>query len=83
MGITVEVLKTSCWGIPPGTTVRDAETGKVITDLVEDVKSLSLLMVTWWPRKYPFCNTRNPAPEIAENGEPGEERELQLNEDFG
>lgn len=31
--------------IPPGTTVRDAETGKVITDMVEDGKSLSLLTV--------------------------------------
>ena len=25
-----------------------------------------------------FATPRNPAPEIAENGEPGEERELQL-----
>ena len=31
----VEVLKTIV-SIPPGTTVRDAETGKVITDMVED-----------------------------------------------
>ena len=31
--------------IPPGTTVRDAETGKVITDMVEDGQELSLLTV--------------------------------------
>ena len=30
-----------------------------------------------------FATPRNPTPEIAENGEPGEERELQLElEDF-
>ncbi len=26
----------------------------------------------------PFCHSKNPAPEISENGEPGQERVLQL-----
>ena len=35
-------------------------------------------MEAWWSRKYPFATPKNPAPEISENGEPGQERELQL-----
>ncbi len=65
--------------IPPGTTVRDAETGKVITDMVEDGQEFVVAHGGRGGRgNIRFATPRNPAPEIAENGEPGEERELQL-----
>ena len=61
--------------IPPGTTVRDAETGKVITDLVEDGQEFVIAHGGRGGRgNIRFATPRNPAPEIAENGEPGEER---------
>lgn len=65
--------------LPPGTTVRDATTGKVITDLVEHDQEFVVARGGRGGRgNISFATPRNPAPEIAENGEPGEERELQL-----
>lgn len=65
--------------LPPGTTVRDATTGKVITDLVEHDHEFVVARGGRGGRgNIRFATPRNPAPEIAENGEPGEERELQL-----
>lgn len=65
--------------IPPGTTLKDAETGKVITDLVENGQEYIVAHGGRGGRgNIRFATPRNPAPEIAENGEPGEERELQL-----
>ncbi|HGI3408985.1 TPA: GTPase ObgE [Streptococcus agalactiae] len=65
--------------LPPGTTVRDATTGKVITDLVEHDQEFVVARGGRGGRgNIRFETPRNPAPEIAENGEPGEERELQL-----
>ncbi|HGD6049333.1 TPA: GTPase ObgE [Streptococcus agalactiae] len=65
--------------LPPGTTVRDATTGKVITDLVEYDQEFVVARGGRGGRgNIRFATPRNPAPEIAENGEPGEERELQL-----
>ena len=65
--------------LPPGTTVRDATTGKVITDLVEHDQECVVARGGRGGRgNIRFATPRNPAPEIAENGEPGEERELQL-----
>ncbi|HGI1920623.1 TPA: GTPase ObgE [Streptococcus agalactiae] len=65
--------------LPPGTTVRDATTGKVITDLVEHDQEFVVARGGRGGRgNICFATPRNPAPEIAENGEPGEERELQL-----
>ena len=65
--------------LPPGTTVRDATTGKVITDLVEHDQEFVVARGGRGGRgNIRFSTPRNPAPEIAENGEPGEERELQL-----
>lgn len=65
--------------LPPGTTVRDATTGKVITDLVEhDQEFVVARGGRGGHGNIRFATPRNPAPEIAENGEPGEERELQL-----
>ncbi|WP_165209539.1 GTPase ObgE [Streptococcus tangpeifui] len=65
--------------IPPGTTVRDAETGKILTDLVENGQEFVVAKGGRGGRgNIRFATPRNPAPEISENGEPGEERELQL-----
>ncbi|HEN2705744.1 TPA: GTPase ObgE [Streptococcus agalactiae] len=65
--------------LPPGTTVRDATTGKVITDLVEHDQEFVVARGGRGGRgNIRFATPRNPAPEIAENGESGEERELQL-----
>ncbi|PHV59277.1 GTPase ObgE [Streptococcus macedonicus] len=65
--------------VPQGTTVRDAETNKVITDLVEDGQEFVVARGGRGGRgNIRFATPRNPAPEIAENGEPGEERDLQL-----
>ncbi|HGA0733487.1 TPA: GTPase ObgE [Streptococcus agalactiae] len=65
--------------LPPGTTVRDATTGKVITDLVEHDQEFVVARGGRGGRgNIRFATPRNPAPEIAENGKPGEERELQL-----
>ena len=65
--------------LPPGTTVRNATTGKVITDLVEHDQEFVVARGGRGGRgNIRFATPRNPAPEIAENGEPGEERELQL-----
>ncbi|HGC9051318.1 TPA: GTPase ObgE [Streptococcus agalactiae] len=65
--------------LPPGTTVRDTTTGKVITDLVEHDQEFVVARGGRGGRgNIRFATPRNPAPEIAENGEPGEERELQL-----
>ncbi|MET3558475.1 GTP-binding protein [Streptococcus rupicaprae] len=65
--------------VPQGTTVRDAETGKVLTDLVEHGQEFIVARGGRGGRgNIRFATPKNPAPEIAENGEPGEERELQL-----
>lgn len=65
--------------VPQGTTVKDAETGKIITDLVENGQEYVIAKGGRGGRgNIRFATPRNPAPEIAENGEPGEERELEL-----
>ena len=65
--------------VPQGTTVRDADTNKVITDIVENVQEFVVARGGRGGRgNIRFATPRNPAPEIAENGEPGEERDLQL-----
>lgn len=65
--------------VPQGTTVRDAETGKILTDLVEHGQEFVIARGGRGGRgNIRFATPRNPAPEIAENGEPGEERQLEL-----
>lgn len=65
--------------VPQGTTIKDAETGKVITDLVEHGQEFIIAKGGRGGRgNIRFATPRNPAPEIAENGEPGEERDLEL-----
>lgn len=65
--------------VPQGTTVRDAETGKVLVDLIENGQEFVAAHGGRGGRgNIRFATPRNPAPEIAENGEPGEERQLEL-----
>lgn len=65
--------------VPQGTTVRDAETGRLITDLVEHGQEFIVAHGGRGGRgNIRFATPKNPAPEISENGEPGEERQLEL-----
>ncbi|BAQ24601.1 GTPase ObgE [Streptococcus troglodytae] len=65
--------------VPQGTTVRDAQTGKVIADLVKNGQEFIVAHGGRGGRgNIRFATPRNPAPEISENGEPGEESELAL-----
>ncbi|RAV74064.1 GTPase ObgE [Aerococcus mictus] len=65
--------------VPPGTTVRDFDTGDLIGDLVDDGQELIVAKGGRGGRgNIKFATHNNPAPEIAENGEPGQERTLQL-----
>ncbi|MDO4903555.1 MAG: GTPase ObgE [Limosilactobacillus sp.] len=65
--------------VPQGTTVRDLDTGKIIGDLVEKDQELVVAKGGRGGRgNIHFASAKNPAPEIAENGEPGEDRYLEL-----
>ncbi len=65
--------------VPPGTTVIDKETGNIIADLTEHEEQAIVAKGGRGGRgNTRFKTARNPAPNIAENGEPGEEKELIL-----
>lgn len=65
--------------VPQGTTVRDAETGAFLGDLIENGQTLVVAKGGRGGRgNIWFASPRNPAPEIAENGEPGQERKIEL-----
>ncbi|MEH7544993.1 MULTISPECIES: GTPase ObgE [Bacillaceae] len=65
--------------VPPGTVVIDAETKEVIADLVEHGQQAIIAKGGRGGRgNTRFATPQNPAPEIAENGEPGQERDVIL-----
>ncbi len=65
--------------VPPGTVVKDAQTGQVYADLVEHGQEAVVAKGGRGGRgNIRFASPRNPAPELAENGEPGEELEVEL-----
>lgn len=65
--------------VPPGTVVKDAETGQMLADLVEHGQEAVVAKGGRGGRgNIRFASPRNPAPEIAENGEPGDEKEIEL-----
>ncbi|QAS54064.1 GTPase ObgE [Halobacillus litoralis] len=74
--------------VPPGTIVKAADSDKVIADLTEHKQRAVIAKGGRGGRgNARFTSARNPAPEIAENGEPGEELdvvvELKLLADVG
>jgi GTP-binding protein len=65
--------------VPPGTVVRDAETGAVLGDLVRPDDEVVVVKGGRGGRgNSRFVSASNQAPRIAERGEPGVERWLKL-----
>lgn len=65
--------------VPPGTVVRNAETGAVVADLVHPGQEVIVARGGRGGRgNAAFKTARNTAPRIAEKGEPGEELWLEL-----
>ena len=65
--------------VPQGTTVRDADTGALLGDLFEQGQTLTIAKGGRGGRgNIRFASPKNPAPELAENGEPGQERKIEL-----
>jgi GTP-binding protein len=74
--------------VPPGTLVIDEDTSKTIADLIEHGQRAVIIKGGRGGRgNSRFATPTNPAPEIAENGEPGLDRnvvlELKLLADVG
>lgn len=65
--------------VPPGTIVKDKESGQLLADLTENNQQAVVVKGGRGGRgNIRFATPRNPAPEISENGEPGEEKEIEL-----
>jgi GTPase len=65
--------------VPPGTVVRDAETGEQLVDLAEEgARFLAAHGGKGGKGNARFATSTNRVPRFAEKGEPGEERELLL-----
>lgn len=74
--------------VPPGTVVKDEDTGEVIADLVHHGDRAVIARGGRGGRgNSRFATPQNPAPELSERGEPGQERnvilELKLLADVG
>ncbi|WP_339250747.1 GTPase ObgE [Sporosarcina sp. FSL W8-0480] len=65
--------------VPPGTIVKDVESGIIIADLVEHGQTAVIAKGGRGGRgNSRFATPQNPAPELSEKGEPGVEREVTL-----
>lgn len=65
--------------VPPGTVVTDVNTGEIIADLVENGQEAMIARGGRGGRgNMRFVSPANPAPELSENGEPGQERDVTL-----
>lgn len=65
--------------VPPGTVIKNAENGRILGDLVTDGQTLVVAKGGRGGRgNIRFATSKNPAPAIAENGEPGEEFEIEM-----
>ncbi len=74
--------------VPPGTIIRDDDTGELIADMIEVGQEVVVAKGGRGGRgNSRFASAQNKAPSISENGEPGEERwislELKLLADVG
>ncbi|WP_284139715.1 MULTISPECIES: GTPase ObgE [unclassified Virgibacillus] len=65
--------------VPPGTTVIDEDTNEVIADLTTHGQEAIIANGGRGGRgNIRFATPRNPAPDFAENGEPGQERNIKV-----
>lgn len=65
--------------VPQGTIVKDIDTGEIIADLVAHGQRAVIAKAGRGGRgNKRFATPENPAPELSENGEPGQERNVQL-----
>ena len=65
--------------IPPGTVVTDEDTGEILADLTRHGQQVVIARGGRGGRgNIRFATPKNPAPELAENGEEGEERYIVL-----
>ena len=65
--------------VPPGTIIRDADSGALIADLIEPGQQFLIAKGGRGGRgNSRFVSSTNQAPRIAEKGEPGEERWIKL-----
>ena len=65
--------------VPTGTSVYDVESGRLIGDLIENNQELVVAKGGDGGRgNIHFANSKNQAPEVAENGEPGQEKLIKL-----
>lgn len=65
--------------VPPGTTVIDEDSNEVIADLTVHKQQMKIAQGGRGGRgNIRFATPRNPAPNIAENGEPGQERNIKV-----
>lgn len=65
--------------VPKGTVVRDLTTGKIIADLAtDDAKAVIAKGGSGGKGNQHFANSVRQAPRFSEQGEPGEEKELEL-----
>lgn len=66
-------------GVPPGTIVKDRESGSVISDMVGEDQTLVIARGGHGGRgNSAFATSTNRAPRRWEEGQPGEERQLEL-----
>ncbi|WP_430785031.1 GTPase ObgE [Virgibacillus flavescens] len=65
--------------VPPGTTVLDEDTNEIIADLTAHQQRAVIATGGRGGRgNTRFATPRNPAPDLAENGEPGRERNIKV-----
>ncbi|WP_368652195.1 GTPase ObgE [Ornithinibacillus sp. 4-3] len=65
--------------VPPGTTIIDEDTDTVIADLTNHGQQAVIAKGGRGGRgNTRFASARNPAPNLSENGEPGQEKNLKL-----